>query len=132
MELAFRDDGQPAEMLREQIRPFGMHFMLIHFDIPQLDAADYRVAVAGRVRAPMVLSLDDLKVRASLTQPVMPERAGTGRSTTAPRSIYVLRLYMAIGNHEWTGTPLWPLRSWDMFEEAPVCRIRDVMEMQRS
>jgi DMSO/TMAO reductase YedYZ molybdopterin-dependent catalytic subunit len=80
VELAFPNHGQPAEMLREPISPLGMHFLLIHFDIPQLDATDYRVTVAGRVRTPMVLTLDELKARPSVTQPVTLECAGTGRT----------------------------------------------------
>jgi DMSO/TMAO reductase YedYZ molybdopterin-dependent catalytic subunit len=57
----------------------------------------------------MVLTLDDIKARDNVTQPVIMECAGTGRSTMHPRAIYVPWLEQAIGNYEWTGTPLGPI-----------------------
>ena len=109
VELTFRNYGMPAEMLREPITPLGLHYLLIHFDVPRLDPDTYRVTIGGRVNNPMVLTLDDIKARDNVTQPVIMECAGTGRSTMHPRAIYVPWLEQAIGNYEWTGTPLGPI-----------------------
>ena len=35
--LALRNPGMPLEGLRYPITPIGMHYLLIHFDIPHLD-----------------------------------------------------------------------------------------------
>ena len=107
--LAFRNHGMQAELLREPITPLGAHYLLIHFDIPQLSADNYSVAVGGRVRAPSRVSLADLKARRSMTQVVTMECAGTGRSTMRPRAVYVPWFKEAIGTYQWTGTPLRPL-----------------------
>ena len=45
--LALRNPGMPLEALRRPITPIGMHYVLVHFDVPDLDAGDLR---AGRRR----------------------------------------------------------------------------------
>lgn len=109
VELAFRCHGMQAEFLREPITPLGAHFLLIHFDVPRLDARGYSVALGGHVRRPRRVALDELQRRHVLTQAVTMECAGTGRSTMRPRSIYVPWFREAIGTYRWTGTPLRPL-----------------------
>lgn len=107
--LAFRNHGMQAELLREAITPLGAHFLLIHFDVPQLEAENYSLAVGGRVRNPARVTLSDLKARRVVTQAVTMECAGTGRSTLRPRAVYVPWAKEAIGTYQWTGTPLRPL-----------------------
>lgn len=107
--LAFRNHGMQAEFLREPITPLGGHYLLIHFDVPQLDSANYSVAIGGRVQNPMRVSLGDLQARQALTQAVTLECAGTGRSSMQPRAVYVPWFSEAIGTYRWTGTPLRPL-----------------------
>lgn len=104
--LAFRNHGIQAELLREPITPLGAHYLLIHFDIPKLDAAGYAIDIGGRVRKPSRVSLAALKARRSMTQVVTMECAGTGRSTMRPRAVYVPWASEAIGTYRWTGTPL--------------------------
>ena len=107
--LAFRNYGMQAELLDRPITPLGAHYLLIHFDVPDLVADDYTLAIGGQVRTPTVVGLDELKSRPSVTQVVTMECAGTGRSTMSPRAIYVPWKYEAIGTYEWVGTPLRPL-----------------------
>lgn len=109
VELAFRCHGMQAEFLREPITPLGAHFLLIHFDVPRLDARGYSVALGGHVRRPHRVALGELQRRHVLSQAVTLECAGTGRSTMRPRSIYVPWFREAIGTYRWTGTPLRPL-----------------------
>ena len=66
--IAFRNHAMQAEFLREPITPLGAHYLLIHFDVPQLSATDYSITIDGRVRNPRRLSLADLKTRQSVTQ----------------------------------------------------------------
>ena len=43
----------PLEALREPITPVGLHYLLIHFDIPQVDAAQWELDVGGLVERPL-------------------------------------------------------------------------------
>src|SRR5262244_1345798 len=37
LQLAARNHGMPAEALRYELTPVGLHYLLIHYDIPDLD-----------------------------------------------------------------------------------------------
>ncbi len=37
--LAARNSGMPLEALRHDVTPAGLHYSLIHFDIPQVERA---------------------------------------------------------------------------------------------
>ena len=115
VQLASRNRGMPLEALKYNITPAGMHYLLIHFDIPYLDADTWNLEVGGLVANPVSLSLDDIKSRQSVTMPVTMECAGNGRTLLEPRSISQPWGLEAIGTAEWTGTPLGP-----MLEDAGV------------
>ena len=38
LQFAARNHGMPLEALREPITPIGLHYLLIHYDIPHVDA----------------------------------------------------------------------------------------------
>ena len=52
--LAARNHGMPLEALRYDVTPVGLHYLLIHFDIPEADETTWRLEVGGRVRAAAV------------------------------------------------------------------------------
>jgi len=106
LQLATRNRGMPLEALRYDVTPVGLHYLLVHFDIPAIDAATWRLAIGGTVRSPRLLSLDDLRARPRVTMPVTLECAGNGRGRLQPRPISTPWLDEAIGTAEWTGTPL--------------------------
>ncbi len=106
IQLALRNRGMPLEGLRYPITPTGMHYLLIHFDIPEVNAKDWRLQVGGLVSNPLSLTLDQLKERPAVTIPVTMECAGNGRALLNPRPINQPWLIEAIGTAEWTGTPL--------------------------
>jgi DMSO/TMAO reductase YedYZ molybdopterin-dependent catalytic subunit len=107
--LALRNPGMPLEALRRDITPIGMHYVLIHFDVPDVDPATFALTVDGRVRRQLTLTLDDLRARPAISMPVMMECAGTGRARLEPRPVSAPWHEEAIGCAEWTGTPLRPL-----------------------
>ena len=113
--LATRNHGMPLEALRYDLTPVGLHYLLIHFDIPQVDAETWRLEIGGEVRNPLSLSLDDVKQRPSASLACTLECAGNGRARLTPRPLSQPWLEEAVGNAEWTGTPLAPL-----LEEAGV------------
>src|SRR4051812_34966662 len=96
----------PLEMLREPITPVGLHYLLIHFDIPAVDAASWRLEVGGRVERPLTLSLEEVKARPARTVPVTLECAGNGRALLSPRPVSQPWLAEAVGTAAWAGTPL--------------------------
>src|SRR5215213_6672402 len=106
---ALRNAGMPLEGLRYPITPIGMHFHLIHFDIPSIDLNTYELIIEGRVRHPLRLTLDDIKARPAVTMPVMMECAGIGRAHLSPRPLSAPWHDEAIGCAQWTGTPLRPI-----------------------
>src|SRR5207302_8588019 len=89
--------------------PLGLHYLLIHFDIPLVDAATYWLAVAGHVDKPLRLTLEDLKSRPATTLAVTLECAGNGRARLSPRPLSQPWLGEAVGTAEWTGTRLAPV-----------------------
>jgi DMSO/TMAO reductase YedYZ molybdopterin-dependent catalytic subunit len=107
--LAFRNHGFHLEMLDRPITPLGSHYLLIHFDVPQLTAEGHTVTIGGRVRNPTTLTLEQLKQRPNVKQPTILECAGVGRSYAHPRAIYVPWFNEPIGVYEYTGTPLAPI-----------------------
>jgi DMSO/TMAO reductase YedYZ molybdopterin-dependent catalytic subunit len=108
MELAqaTRNRGMPLEALTHDITPVGLHYLLVHFDIPALDPASWRLRVGGTVRRELDLTLEEIRARPATTMPVTLECAGNGRARLEPRPISQPWLNEAVATAEWTGTAL--------------------------
>ena len=115
LRLAARNHALPLEALRHPITPAGLHYLLIHYDIPAVDPADFMLEIGGAVERPLSLSLDELKTRERVSLPVTFECAGNGRALLEPRPVSQPWLTEAVGTAEWAGTALGPL-----LEEAGV------------
>src|SRR5215217_6647326 len=76
LRLAARNHALPLEALRYDITPAGLHYLLIHYDIPAVDAAVFRLEVGGAAETPISLSLDELKARERVAMPITFECAG--------------------------------------------------------
>ncbi|HET7180686.1 MAG TPA: sulfite oxidase [Candidatus Limnocylindrales bacterium] len=107
--LAGRNRGMPLEAMRYDITPSGLHYLLIHFDIPAVDPDAWRLRIDGLVEQPIELTLADLRSRPRETVPVTLECAGNGRGRLEPRPLSNPWLYEAIGTAEWGGTSLAPI-----------------------
>jgi sulfane dehydrogenase subunit SoxC len=106
LQLALRNRGMPLEGLRYSITPTGMHYLLIHYDIPDVNTNDWHLKVGGLVSKPLDLTLEEIKRRPAHTITVTMECAGNGRALFTPRRVSQPWLVEAIGTAEWTGTPL--------------------------
>jgi len=104
--LAARNHALPLEALRHELTPVGLHYLLIHYDIPVVDPGTYRLEIGGAVERPLSLSLADLRERPAVTRAVTLECAGNGRARLEPRPISQPWLTEAIGTAEGTGVPL--------------------------
>ena len=109
LQLATRNHGMPLEALRYPVTPLGLHYLLIHYDVPAVDPAAWRLVVDGSVSRGLVQSLDELRERPAVTRRVTMECAGNGRARVTPRALSQPWLLEAVGTAEWTGTPLRPL-----------------------
>jgi DMSO/TMAO reductase YedYZ molybdopterin-dependent catalytic subunit len=107
--LAARNHALPLEALRYDVTPVGMHYLLIHYDIPAVDPESFGLTVSGRVGRPLGLDLAALRARPRVTHRVTLECAGNGRALLEPRPVSQPWLTEAVGTAEWTGTPLAPL-----------------------
>ena len=108
--LANRNPGTLLESLRHDVTPAGLHYLLIHFDLPHVaSAADWRLEIGGLVEQRLSLGLDELKRGSERTLSVTLECAGNGRAAMSPRPRGQPWHHEAVGTAEWTGTPLRPL-----------------------
>ena len=113
LQLAARNHGMPLEALRFPVTPVGLHYLLIHYDVPVVDAGEWRLAVRGERE--LSLGLDELRERPSLELTATMECAGNGRARLEPHVVSQPWLLEAVGTGRWKGTPLQPL-----LEEARV------------
>jgi sulfane dehydrogenase subunit SoxC len=124
LQLAARNHGMPLEALRYPITPVGLHYLLIHYDIPQVDPAAFELLVGGLVSHELVLSLDDLRARPAVELEVTMECAGNGRALLpGPRPVSQPWLAEAVGTAAWRGTPLASL----LAEAGPLDGAREVV-----
>ena len=75
LQLAARNRGVPLEALHYDITPTGLHYLLVHFDIPHVEAQSWRLSLSGSLDTPLELTLDDIRARPRVTMPVT---AGAG------------------------------------------------------
>jgi len=106
LQLATRNHGMPLETLRYPVTPVGLHYLLIHYDIPVVDPSSWRLGIDGLVDQPVELSLADLKAMPSATRALTMECAGNGRAALDPRPLSQPWIIEAVGTGEWTGVPL--------------------------
>src|SRR5689334_21754417 len=114
LQLAARNHGMPLEALRYDVTPVGLHYLLIHFDVPEVPA-DWRLTVGGHVDRELSLSLEELRARPPVRRIVTMECAGNGRARLEPHIVSQPWLAEAVGTGEWGGVELAPL-----LEEAGV------------
>jgi DMSO/TMAO reductase YedYZ molybdopterin-dependent catalytic subunit len=124
LQLAARNHGMPLEALRYPVTPAGLHYLLIHYDIPAVDPETFVLTVGGLVARPLTLSLDALRARPAVELEVTMECAGNGRTLLpGPRPVSQPWLSEAVGTAAWNGTPLAPL----LAEAGPLDGAREVV-----
>ncbi len=106
LQLAARNHGMPLEALRYPVTPIGLHYLLIHYDIPPVDPATFELTVGGAVASQLTLSLDDLRARPAVELESTMECAGNGRALFSPRPVSQPWLAEAVGTAAWKGASL--------------------------
>jgi sulfane dehydrogenase subunit SoxC len=101
--LAARNHGMPLEALREDLTPAGLHYLLIHFDIPPPPP---HLALRGQVERAFAITPAELRALPSRSLRVTLECAGNGRAQLSPRYPSMPWIEEGVSTAEWTGVPL--------------------------
>jgi DMSO/TMAO reductase YedYZ molybdopterin-dependent catalytic subunit len=104
--LAGRNHSLLLEAMRHDITPPGLHYVLVHYDVPFLDAATWSMTVEGQVEQPLTIDLAKLRSYPPVSLPVTLECAGNGRAHLQPRPVSQPWLEGAVGTAVWTGARL--------------------------
>ncbi len=104
--LATRNHSMPLEALTRPVTPAGLHYLVVHWDIPFLDPDTWRLRVGGAVARPVSLSLHDLLGRTAASVTLTMECAGNGRSFLRPRPVSQPWRHGGVGTARWSGVRL--------------------------
>lgn len=88
------------------VMPNARFYVRNHFQIPNLDAATFRLTVGGLIERPLSLSVPDLHNMRSQTLVATLECAGNGRTLFDPPTEGEKWALGAVSTAEWTGVPL--------------------------
>src|SRR6266480_1227468 len=86
--------------LTKWITPNDQVYQVQHYGVPEVDGANWHLEISGLVKKPRTLSLDEIKARKRKTVTATLECSGNSSNPG---------FLGAIGNIQWTGTPLAPL-----------------------
>jgi sulfane dehydrogenase subunit SoxC len=103
LQMAARNHGMPLEALRWDVTPIGLHYLLTHYDIPQVEPTSWRLEVDGLVERPLSLTVDELRARPAAEVAVTMECAGNGRALLVPHVESQPWLLEAVGTASWRG-----------------------------
>jgi sulfane dehydrogenase subunit SoxC len=109
LQLATRNHGMPLEALRWPLTPAGLHYVLVHYDIPLVDEREWSLEISGGTVGSRQLSYEDLIARPQHAVVTTMECAGNGRAFLEPRPLSQPWLVEAVGTARWGGTMLRPL-----------------------
>jgi sulfane dehydrogenase subunit SoxC len=106
LQLAARNHGMPLEALRWDVTPLGLHYLLIHYDIPDVDPTTWRLEIDGLVERALTLSLEELRTLPAHEVAVTMECAGNGRARMDPHVVSQPWLHEAVATAVWRGIPV--------------------------
>ena len=90
-------NGVTWEELKSWMTPSEQLYQVQHYGVPKIDLAAWKLEVGGLVRSPRAFTLDELKARKRKTITATLECSGNSNGPG---------FMGAIGNIQWTGTPL--------------------------
>ncbi len=93
--------------LDDAITPTERFYVRNHFtEVPQIDAAEWRLRVGGLVSQPLEISLEELKAMPARECVVTLECAGNSRSYLTPPAEGIGFMHGAVSTARWKGVPL--------------------------
>lgn len=106
LQLATRNHGMPLEALHEPVTPIGLHYLLVHYDIPHVDPSTWRLKIDGWDTNEVEFTLDELRALPPHEVVATMECAGNGRARLEPRPLSQPWLLEAVGTGRWRGVRL--------------------------
>src|SRR5687767_14974149 len=68
--LAGRNHALLLEAMRHDVTPAGLHYVLVHYDVPAVDSATWALSVGGAVATPLSLDVEQLRAYPQVSMPV--------------------------------------------------------------
>ena len=98
----------PLNKLFGAVTPTDLHYERSHAGVPDLDPAKHRLLIHGKVRKPLVLTVDDLEAMPSVSRVHFIECTGNGWENwkKADPTLTVQNTHGLVSTNEWTGVPL--------------------------
>jgi len=100
-------ETQLASLDGQRLTPNELFFVRSHFMPAEVDAADWKLEITGRVHTPLTLTLDELTTMPRRTETAVLECAGNGRGLMPlPSTSGTQWAYGAVGCAAWSGVAL--------------------------
>jgi sulfane dehydrogenase subunit SoxC len=98
----------PHQLINGTVTPNSLHFSINHCGIPNIDPAQHKLVIHGRVRQPLEFTLETLSRYPLVTRVAFVECAGNSAGMFAKEPLQTTAglLHGLVSNSEWTGVPL--------------------------
>jgi sulfane dehydrogenase subunit SoxC len=98
----------PHQSLNGTVTPNSLHFSINHSGIPDIDPAEHKLVIHGKVKQPLEFTLDTLSRYPLVTRMSFLECSGNSGAmfSNEPVQATVGALHGLVSNAEWTGVPL--------------------------
>lgn len=97
----------PLQHLHGIVTPSGLHFERNHGGVPDIDPSQHRLMIAGMVKRPLLLTMDDLMRYPSVSRMHFVECSGnTSTEWRRPNGKTVQQTHGLLSCSEWTGVRL--------------------------
>jgi sulfane dehydrogenase subunit SoxC len=98
----------PHHLLAGTITPNSLHFSINHCGVPDIDPAQHKLVIHGKVRQPLEFTLDTLSRYPLTSRMHFVECAGNSAPmfSSEPIQATTQAIHGLVSNSEWTGVPL--------------------------
>jgi sulfane dehydrogenase subunit SoxC len=98
----------PHQQLNGTVTPNGLHFVILHSGVPDIDPDKHRLVIHGLVKQPLEFSLDTLARYPMVSRMGFVECGGNSAPMFSPQPMQasVQALHGLVSNAEWTGVLL--------------------------
>src|SRR6516162_4134337 len=98
----------PHHLLAGTVTPNSLHFSINHCGVPDIDPAQHKLVIHGKVRQPLEFTLDTLSRYPLTSRMHFVECAGNSAPmfSSEPIQATTQAIHGLVSNSEWTGVPL--------------------------
>jgi sulfane dehydrogenase subunit SoxC len=98
----------PHHLLSGTVTPNSLHFSINHCGVPDIDPAQHKLVIHGKVRQPLEFTLESLSRYPLVTRMAFVECAGNSAPmfSNEPMQVTAQAIHGLVSNSEWAGVPL--------------------------